>query len=305
MKIEEIEALGFTPRFPEVIDSSMLSDFARCPSMFYLRHVLGVRRKSSAGREALDWGSKWHELLEEWWKAAQEGLSPQAAAVKAITVALAEWPESIVGETDRHGRTRERMAKLFLRYVERYAEEDLKHDILRAEQFFDFEDETLGLRWCGRMDQVRRIRGKIRGWDFKTTSMMGPNYFDTYEYSFQLPGYVIALSQIMTEPVDGIVLDVLYTLKSSDDFFRRTIKYSPERLAEWVSNTKQYLSDMYRMRDSILRDPEAWHKNWTNCTLYAGCQFRSIHFFEPDSRARILADEYYEDRWDPRNEEKD
>jgi hypothetical protein len=236
---EALERYQLRARFPEVIDSSMLSDFASCPSKFYLRHVLGLRRKGHEDMDALDWGTKWHKVQHLWWRYIFEGASPSDAATQAIIEATMDWPASL--SSDKHGRTKERLAMIFADYIQKFSEEDMRSEVLRTEQFFDVFDEELGLRWCGRIDQIRRIRGKIRVWDFKTSSAMGPSYFDQYENSFQFPGYVLIASKILTEPIDGITMDVAYTLKSKHEFFRRSFRYSDARLHEWLENVKLYL----------------------------------------------------------------
>ena len=76
-----IEDHGFIPKRPEVIDSSMLKDFINCPSYFYLRHILGLRRKFPAGmgEAKFDWGTCWHHVMKAW-----PANYPQSGALKAL-----------------------------------------------------------------------------------------------------------------------------------------------------------------------------------------------------------------------------
>lgn len=293
-----LERYGLIPKRPEVIDSSMTKDYVDCPSRFYLRHVLGLKRvvRDPSYDGKFDWGTVWHRVMENWWGSwdlahALEGMDP--------------WPDSIQPEIDRHGRSKERMIKIFFEYAEKYKERDQKDfEILRNEQFFDVYNEEIGLRWCGRMDiLLRRTRnGNVVVWDHKTTSAMGPRYFDQYEFSFQLPGYVWAANQIFTESIAEVGLDVLYTLKNSHQFFRRTFRYTPAQLEEWKRNVLKWVNEIEYMLDNHLHDPEAWKKNWNECTRYGLCPFSDVHFTTPDgdTRLRILSNDYHEERWDPR-----
>lgn len=297
----DLAAYGLNPRRPEVIDSSMLKDFVDCPSYFYLRHVLGLQRTAfdPERQSPLDWGTVWHRVLETWRKTKNQ--------VEALGQ-LDPWPATIMAETDKHGRSKERMARIFFEYVERYGEaDDRDYDMLRAEQFFDVYDSEAGLRWCGRMDGIlrRRRNGKIVVLDYKTTSRMGSYYFEGYEHSFQLPGYVWAAHQIITEPIEELLLDVLYTLKGSHQFFRRTVRYEASHLAEWRKNVMMWMEQLVHLLDNHLEDPEAWAKNWNQCTRYGICQFSDIHFAAPtgDSRLRIMQTDFHEVRWDPRRVE--
>lgn len=296
-----LEDYGLRPIFPEVIDSSMLKDFVDCPRKFYYRHVLGLRKKHLAADDIahLDWGTLWHLLMEVY-----NTTGDPVQALRALD--NRRWPSSLVAEIDKHGRSKTRMIQFFLEYVERFSDHDeMRYETVRNEQFFDVFNEELGIRWSGRIDKIVRRKGR-RGssylvWDYKTTSRMGPNFFAQYEYSFQLPGYVWAVNQLLTEPVYEIEIDVLYTLKASHDFFRRPIRYSQPQLDEWVRNTKQILERMYYLRDHHLHNPDAWTLHWNECTRYGLCQFSDVCFTPPnnDDRLIVLGDDYVEDRWNP------
>jgi CRISPR/Cas system-associated exonuclease Cas4 (RecB family) len=301
--VEILERYGLIAKRPEVIDSSMMKDYVDCPSRFYLRHVLGLKKivRDPSYDAKFDWGTVWHRVMENWW-----GTWDQVEALKGLD----PWPDSIQPETDKHARSKERMIKIFFEYVEKYEERDKRDfEILRNEQFFDVFNDELGLRWCGRMDiLLRRKRNKnVVVWDHKTTSAMGDRYFDQYEFSFQLPGYVWAANQIFTESVAEVGLDVLYTLKASHQFFRRTFRYTPAQLAEWQRNVRRWLDEMNYMLDNHLHDPEAWKKNWNECTRYGNCTFTGVHFTTPesDTRLRILSNDYEIERWDPRRLDED
>jgi len=298
---------GLTPTFPPVLDATMVKDFMFCPSYFYLRRVLGLVKKKydlieDAGR---DWGSMWHKLLETYNGSIANGMSV-AEATDAALVHLSPWPNSLVGETDRHGRTQMRMAEIFFNYIETFGVQDLKvYTPVAAEHFFDTFDEEFGIRWAGRIDRVVRKGQKIILWDYKTTAWMTKYYFEQHEFSFQIPGYVRAVAGMLTEPVNDVIVDVLYTLKNKHEFFRRSIPISPQRLTEWGTNVRNILNYMYYLRDNHLEEPEAWVKNWNHCTMWnRACTFADIHWIDPQptTRLRILAEDYIVDRWDPSRE---
>jgi RecB family exonuclease len=304
MSAEVLSRYGLHPRTPEVIDSSMLRDFMDCPSMFYLRHVLGLKKKYRTKQEdaKFDWGTAWHGLQEAYWAAAIRDLDNPG--ILALTWLNQNFPDSVDPATDKHGRSKERMVKMFFEYLENKVPEiNDQYETLRLEQFFDVFNEELGFRWAGRIDKIRKNRrnGKIVIWDYKTASAMGPNYFDALEHGFQFPGYVWGANEIFTEPVEEIVADVLYTLKASHQFFRRTFRYTPQEQAEWLTNTRSIVNRMRFMLDNYLDQPEKWEQNRQECTRYGACQFTDIHFVAPigDTRLRILENDYTEDRWDP------
>lgn len=302
MTLDLLHRYDLRPKRPEVIDSSMLRDFMDCPSMFYLRHVLGLRRKYASTEAKFAWGTAWHGIQEAYWKAKiAEDPEPVTRALIWINE---HFPDSITETTDKHGRSKSRMIQQFFEYVEEKVPEiDSIYETIRLEQFFDVFNEELGLRWAGRVDAFRRKRANKRPvvWDYKTASKMGPTYWDALEHGFQFPGYVWANNQVSTESCDEIVADVMYTLKGSHQFHRRSFRYTPLELREWVNNVKQILARMHFLLDNHLYEPERWDKNWQECTRYGLCNFTNVHFTAPigDSRLRILSDDYIEDRWDP------
>lgn len=296
--LEALHRHGLRPIRPEVIDSSMLKDFVDCESFFYLRHVLGLKKRyrAKADDAKFDWGTCWHGAQEVLWKTGDP--------VKALEYINLEFPDSVDPNSDRHKRSKDRMLKQFLEYYERFYDElNDEYELLRTEQFFDVYSDKHDLRWCGRIDKIRRRRrnGKIVIWDYKTASVMGPNYFNQHEFGFQFPGYTWAGNEMFTEPVEEVCLDVMYTLSASHEFFRRTFRYTPHQLGEWVRNVKMILDRMNYMMDNFLDQPEMWVKNWQHCTRYGQCMFTDIHFLAPigDSRLSVLENDYYEERWDP------
>lgn len=302
MNADALARYGLVPKRPSALDSSALKDFADCPSLYYLRHVLGLKLKSRDPQDdaKFDYGTVWHRVQHRW-----HDTKSQVEALKAVE----PWPSSIMAESDKHGRSKQRLIKSFFDYAEKYKDDDLDYEDLRSEQYFEVYDSEYDIKWSGIIDRIKRRKRnkKIVIWDFKTTSNMGVHFFDQYEFSFQLPGYIWASSQFLTEPADELVLDVLYTLKSKVEYFRRTIRYSPATIAEWRRNTKLVLDRLYYMLDNHLYDPEAWHKNWNQCTRYGICQFSRVHFATPegDSRLVTLMNDYVEDRWDPSNRDSE
>lgn len=291
---------GLEPQPIEVFDSSILKDFINCPSMGYLKHILGLRPRDARDSIPLDWGSQWHKGLYRYYAESDD---PAKGNLEAGLQAIADdWPSHIDG-TDKYKRSRDRMLRIFCEYETKWLSDNKLYTILRHEQFFDVEDRDIPLRWCGRMDSIRRKKSpsKIAPWDYKTTSAMGSRYFDQFELSFQFPGYVWASDQMMTDEIIEIRVDVLYTLSKSHDFFRRTFRYDAFRKKEWVSNVKMWIDWISERQERYLYDPEMWMKNWDECTRYSNCMFFPVHSIHPkgDTRLRILQDDYIIDRWDP------
>lgn len=300
---ELLEQYGLIPKPPPVIDASMLGTFMDCPSKFYLRYVLGLRpkHKDPAKDGALDWGTCWHEAMFAFMEAAGSDLEPRmVAGLQAIDE---YYPAYLTPEVDKVKRSKDRMIEQYFAYAKAWLKKEHQYEILRNEQYFDVLDEETGLRWCGRIDSIRRVlrNGKIRVWDYKTTKAMGPQYFDQFEMSFQFPGYVWSSDQMMTDDVREITVDVMYTISKKFEFFERTFRYDLFRLAEWKQNVKMEVDRIYYMLENFLYEPNRWAKNWGDCTRYGRCRFFTVHSLNPRGEGRLLElrDNYEVSRWDP------
>ena len=298
----DVRDFGLEPKVPEAMDSSMLKTFMDCPSQFYLRYVLGLKRKiTDPSREAsLDWGTCWHTVMEVY-----NETGSQEEALRALEE---NYPSYITPSTDRMKRSKARMVEAFFGYLEKWEEQDRKNlTPIRNEQFFDILEEESGLRWCGRIDRILRWKDtdRIVVWDYKTSSAMGDDYFDQHETGVQLPGYVWAASHLLGEPVREACIDVLYMTSRNTDFRRKTFRYNPARLEEWKKNIKKWISRVEEMLDKYLYFPEEWHKNWNECLRYGKCPFFSVHSVAPigDVRMRMIQSDFDVEFWNPLREE--
>ena len=300
---ELLEQFGLTPKPPPVIDASMLSTFMDCPSKFYLRYVLGLRpkRKDPTRDGNLDWGTCWHETMFAFMEA--RGGTLKERMVAGLDALEESYPAYLTPDVDKMKRSKKRMVEQYFAYAEKWIHREGDFEILRNEQYFDVLDEASGLRWCGRIDSIRRVRrnGKIRVWDYKTTKAMGPTYFDQFEISFQFPGYVWASDQMMTDEVREITVDVMYTVSKKFEFFERTFRYDEFRMKEWQRNVTRIVDRIREMLDKYLYQPEMWDKNWGDCTRYGKCRFFIVHSLNPRGEGRMLElrDNFEISRWDP------
>lgn len=227
--------------------------------------------------------------------------------VKALEALEEIFPSYVTPDQDKYKRGKDRMIKAFFDYLDKWQSNLESLEILRHEQFFDVTSEKDGLRWCGRIDSVRRRKktGAYVVWDYKTSSVMGPMYFDQHEVGFQFPGYVWAVDQMMggNGEVKEITIDVMYMVTKTMNLRQKTFRYDSSRISEWVHNVKGWIDIIMKLQDSSLYDPEAWGKNWNECTRYGRCQFFDVHAITPKGNARlnILRHSYKVDRWEPEN----
>lgn len=305
MSKAKLDEYGLVAQRPNALDSSMVKDFLKCESYFYLRHILGMARKYLPYEHTIkfDWGTAWHKVMENYLKAKIDGGDGHDMMVAGLLTIEETFPDYITPENDKHGRSKDRMIEQFLAYHERYFKADKKWEVLRTEQYFHVYSEEDDLEYCGRMDGILRNTrtGELIVLDFKTSSSMGPSYFPSHEMGFQFPGYVWAANLISTEDIDKIMVDVMYTLKTTFDFFRRTFRYDKVARSEWAITMRRIVARINYMLDNHLYDPSAWIQNRGQCGVYGMCEFAEIHGQSPkgDARLRMLSKGYMVQRWDP------
>jgi hypothetical protein len=156
----------------------------------------------------------------------------------------------------------------------------------------------------GKIDLVYRREGNIYGLDHKTTSVLGPQYFNEYELASQIHCYAWAINKIIGELPRGYVINALGVRKPTKtgkalEFIRQTIRIYPELVAEWEVDTMQLTAEFIEgCRTNQLPKSPKW------CIAkYGACEFRQVCGLEPKLRSTSLySNEYRDVTWDPLKE---
>ncbi len=220
-------------------------------------------------------------------------------------------------DLDPKARTLQRMCIIFPKYVKEIGAPaaDL-WSVLRREQYFDIECEEgspdcpypwggCGFRWCGRMDKIAQLNRRSLPYvhDYKTTSYLYKNYFDSHKRGVQIPGYAWAASHLLGTIVKHARIDLLHCTKTQFKFEYRDFRYTDEWIWEWLQNVKQIWGDIQTNYSWYHDMPEKWIKNWNECKRLWDCPFVDNHHIIPmdehETRLSDLEQNYVVDRWDP------
>lgn len=157
------------------------------------------------------------------------------------------------------------------------------------------------IMWKGKIDIVLRREGRLYGMDHKSTSMMGPTYFQDFVLSGQVYGYAWALQQLINETPHGFIINGLGVRAPTKtgkklEFTRFTVVIYPELLAEWYTDTVTKLVDFFEMaRRGYFPKQTKWCAG-----KYGMCEYHNVCTLSPAMRETMLSTNEFKDvTWDP------
>lgn len=305
------------------IDNTSLEVFNACPRSAEYRLVHGRVPASTA---ALIYGGWIHEGLEEWYRTKDETLmlekAMEAIGTDGEHFPLNEW------------RTPDRCMDTLQRYVRHYDSEPFKlleHNGKPAVEIpfslplgviplqcevdpaivdgADTEASPIYVNdvhvyWTGKIDLM--IHLDERNWilDHKTSSMVGPTFWDQFSLSNQTIGYCWAGEQIYGSKFAGLVVNAIVGRKQTRTgiptaFERQRFYYRPDQVAEWEANTMTLVSDFLA---NLHRNDFPMTTSW--CVgKYGKCKYHGVCTLPKEQRMLSLySDEFVDNTWSPLND---
>lgn len=297
-----------------MIDNSSMEQFTTCPRAALYSIVRRLR--PSGERSALTFGGIIHKILEARYRSAGV-LHAQTSEVTNVMLATAEREFSKWTPPEDDFRTYSCAVELIRRYEETYPFESF--EVARMSngdplieipfavplgEITDADGKTIKIVWTGRIDLVyiSQNGGGLYVMDHKTTSVMGPSYFSTFEISHQLYGYAWAVEQLSKQTVTGVVINALGVRKPTKtgkafEFERRLIPVQRGLLEEWRTDCLHIVSDFIEMcRRGYLPKHTAW------CVSKFGeCPFRKVCTLDSNEQREVMlcSGEYVNNEWSP------
>jgi hypothetical protein len=162
---------------------------------------------------------------------------------------------------------------------------------------------TLRLFWTGRIDLIIKFGPTLFVMDHKTSSILGPTFYDDFILSSQMMGYTWAGRKLGYD-VRGLYLDVLGSRKPTKsgiqfEFQRQRFFYAQDHLDEWERDTFTLITDFL---EHLCRDYFPKTTKWC-FGKYGRCQYWNVCTQLPDQRQALLESAAYQDvEWSPLNE---
>lgn len=299
----------FSPKFPEVVDSTMLNEFRSCPQAFYLSYIRRIKGATSihlhaggayaAGLEA----TRTHYLLHG------DAETAIIHGLKALWRAYGnvEPPEG------KEYKGPERITEAFVKYFERWPLEkdtfQLLHINGKPGVEFSFsvplpiEHPVTGnpIMFAGRLDWIGTFNGALFLVDEKTATYFGKDWASDWALRAQFMAYCWAARTFGFDVIGALVRGVALKPATGPEFCEAGPILFPEwKLNRWYDQT---LMDVSRMVKCWLNKWWDWNYG-TSCTNYGGC------FFQDLCRTRniepwLTPDRYQENTWSPLRKEEE
>lgn len=269
-------------------DNTMMEDADRCLRLYHFRHREGLRPKG--GAPPLNYGKLIHDALDTWYNTWDYD-----ATLKTIMDADYEDPIDDF-------RTKERALRKIVDYIEFYGKEESwlggPDSVILTETAFNLEDPNDGFRWGGVVDLLVEYNGELWVMDHKTTSRFGASWFDQFENSSQMAGYVWAASQLHGSPVAGVLINCIVTHKvpkpAAKQLHRQPLYFPEWKIEEWKAMRSNDYHNLAKAQEAE-RFPPRWH----SCVnKYGKCPFFQVCRANPQAREHLIEEFYEYDPWD-------
>lgn len=302
-------------------DNTRLSDFKRCPRLYYYRHV--QHWKPQSRRLPLIFGGAWHSAMEVIWAHIGEW-DRKALSDAAFAAFLETWcaeglpyPLTMEDNEEFEPRTPGQALEMILGYIEQREPSAKDFTILAVEKPFivplDPADPTLF--YVGKIDKIVRHRtNKILGIEHKTTtaySRSGPfkeAFLDSFSPNSQVDGYIYALHMMFPGEVGGVWVDAALVHRSAEGFTYIPIEKQLEHLNSWIWDTREWIRSVEKQRAELVecgpsdRYMGAFPKNTNSCWDFnSACPYMYLCKSWPNPMGRPAPPGFDTEEWDPLN----
>lgn len=289
----------FTPRFPDVIDSTMLVEWRTCNRKFF--HSFCLNLAVSGTSPDLHFGAAVARAMQASRQSYyRDGLSAKDSVEIGIVAGSSYFGDYIPPEKKKN-KAWDRLLAVLLGYWERWP---LDKDPIRAHKNiieFSFAVPIPGTKhpltgdpilYGGRYDMMGERNSSLIILDEKTQGMgFTHNWADKWELRNQFMGYTWA-SRKLGFPVSRVEVRGISTLITKIDFLPAFASYPDYLLDRWLYQAQIDINTMTRQ----------FEENYFNfnfgeaCTEWGGCIFQDVCFAQTPSDWYSM---FKQRNWDP------
>lgn len=291
----------FSPRFPEFLDSTMLTAFRSCPKKFYWEYI---RRLRPLGESVhLVAGGAFARGLEVARKLHYDkGVDQETALEAGLAAALKAYTLNDIDV--EHQKSSRAVCEALIGYFDRWpmSQDYLRPVKMNGKHWVEFNfgiplpiehpDTRNPILYTGRCDMIAEFGGSIYTVDEKTCSQMGPGWARQFDMRGQFMGYNWAARQHKFNVVGTVVRGIKF-IKSGQEYAETIIMHNPAKLQMWYEQT---LKDIERM--ILCWKNGYWDLNLADsCQAFGGCSFAKLD--EATNPESYFEGYYKENTWNP------
>lgn len=283
-------------------DNSQISMHRECPRKFLFRHVYNLVRdydfismeKIPSSVAGAEFGRGWHSAMDVVWKEIIEKANDNDRLI--LEKALVMWEhtffERIPEGADTGFRSRDTAIEMIDSYIKnRRAWLGRFSKLLSIERPFAvplYPDDT-GIWYCGRLDKLVEMEGKVWVVDHKTTSLYSaqlsskvqPSFIESFSPNSQIDGYSFGAIILYGPAYAGAFIDGALVHKNERAFPLLSIARVAEQLDAWLWETHEEVARIERYVEVLKRsesDPylQAFPKNTGACFNYGQCAYLDL-----------------------------
>ena len=306
------------PKFPAVLDSTILKAWKSCPRKTFYEHFCGLRERDDSMSVDLVAGRAMASGLEAARKAFYFSGMTTANAIDEGQIALGmAYGSDRAGEKKSLSRVRSSFQHYFDVWpldrtvgvvpIEGGVEKSFSVPI--SEELFH-PDTGLPLQYAGRIDMLGTLQADsslfgydelesaLYGVDEKTTGSINSSFYSRYDIDFQMLGYVWAYGKVGINlagiKVRGIGLTNKKEIDVITDYKETTVLPSPLVIEDWYVNLKETAEEMVQVYKNM-KGEGSYKQNFGNsCNDYGrSCSFKPVCSYSPS------VPEYQIVRWNP------
>lgn len=294
-------------------DSVSLSSILSCPRRYQYQILDGYVSRNPGFAIALVFGIQFHSGLQYYHEQRAAGNDHDQATFTMLRRLLAEEAtQSLPRDTDVEAlasapvdpeeqeddgitlrntkiRTVYYLVRSLIWYLDQY-EQDPFHTLLglsgqpavetsfRVPLPIDISGTDLIL--CGHIDRAIDFNGHLYVSDYKTTKSLTRQFFDLFDLSHQMSGYITAGQIIFNKPVKGAIVDAIALQVGQVKFHRHTTSRT-------AGQTKEYLALLSHAASmaQLYAEQNFYPMNTSACYF---CEFKPVCRQPPEYRERFL-----------------
>ena len=292
----------------DVLDSSKLNCFLKCPRKFFYRYLLGWEKEGD--NHNIVFGSAWHQAMEQLLKIGYNRQGLEAGYESFLTTYREFFSE--LTDSDYAPKNPANALLALSEYAQHWKNDNFEVLYQEISGALPIDDE--GTEIYFRLDNILRDGDTIISLEHKTSKYLQSWWSDQWALALQPALYThVLFSLFEVEQVFGVKINGAFFKKTGNDFLRVPVRKTLAQMNSWFEELNLWVrllkANMTQLALSKTSDGylAAFPKNPTACQEYMKtCEYHNFCTAWPNPLQRVdqIQVGFKESFWDPRKMDK-